>query len=118
VDLTRSGECNYVPREELDLCLQATPYIPLAEVRMRAIIALGLRGERSTADALVECAFRAPTDVVEGLQVVRSLEDILAGTVDLAPLKRLADASPAHAVRVAAIRVVCGTTQTIRGKRT
>ena len=80
---------------------------PLAEVRMRAIIALGLRGEKSAADALVDCALRASRDVVEGLEVVRSLEAILAGTGDSAPLKRLAGAHPAHAVQVAATRAVC-----------
>ncbi len=81
---------------------------PLAEVRMRAIIAIGLRGERSAAEALVDCALRAPGDVVEGLEVVRSLEAILAGTSDLAPLKRLAETHPAHAVQVAATRAWCG----------
>lgn len=29
MDLTRSGERNYVPREELNFYLQATPHIPL-----------------------------------------------------------------------------------------
>ena len=42
---------------------------PLADVRMRAIIALGLRGEAEMAEALVECAMRHPTDVVQGLEI-------------------------------------------------
>lgn len=75
---------------------------PLADVRMRAIVALGLRGERSAAEALVECALRTPADVVEGFEAVSSLEQILAGTGDTGPMKRLAQIHPAHAVQVAA----------------
>ena len=80
---------------------------PLADVRMRAIIALGLRGEGSAAEALVDCALRTPADVVEGLEVVRSLERILAGTGDTVPMRRLAQTHPAHAVQVAAARAIC-----------
>lgn len=79
---------------------------PLADVRMRAIIALGLRGERGAAEALTDCALRAPKEVVEGLEIVRSLKAILAGTGDSAPLTRLAEAHPAHAVQLAAIHVL------------
>ncbi len=79
---------------------------PLAEVRMRAIIALGLRGERSAADALVGCALRSPSDVIEGLEVVRSLSRVLAGTGDFEPLRRLAENHPAHAIQAAAILIV------------
>lgn len=46
---------------------------PLAEVRMRAIIALGLRAEPETAEALVACAFRHPTDVTAGLEIIARL---------------------------------------------
>lgn len=49
---------------------------PLSEVRMRAIIALGGRGERAAAEALAECALRHPADVVEGLEVVASFKKI------------------------------------------
>lgn len=46
---------------------------PLADCRMRAVVVLGLLGNAQSADALVECALRHPTDVPEGLEVVRSL---------------------------------------------
>ena len=36
---------------------------------MRAIIALGWRGEQEMAAALAECALRHPSDVVEGLEM-------------------------------------------------
>ncbi|MGD9788187.1 MAG: HEAT repeat domain-containing protein [Sulfuricellaceae bacterium] len=81
---------------------------PLDDVRMRAIIALGLRGEPETADALVECALRHPTDVVAGLEIVRSLarvKDIGVGRDALAVLK---ERHPAHAVRGAAAHALQG----------
>lgn len=70
---------------------------------MRSIIALGLRGDCSAADALVTCALRTPTDVVEGLEIVRSLRAILSHSGEMEPLKHLAESHPAHAVRMAAI---------------
>jgi hypothetical protein len=79
---------------------------PLADVRMRVIIALGLRGEPETAGALAECALRHPTDVVAGLEIVRSLcqvKDINVGRDALAMLK---DRHPAHAVREGAARAL------------
>jgi len=48
---------------------------PLAAVRMRVIIALSVRAEPETACALADCVLRHPTDVVEGLEVVRRLRD-------------------------------------------
>ncbi len=83
---------------------------PLDDVRMRAIIALGLRGEPETADALVECALRHPTDVVAGLEIVRGLarvKDIGVGRDALAVLK---ERHPAHAVREAAAQTLQGET--------
>jgi len=79
---------------------------PLADVRMWAIIALGLRGEGSAAPALVDCALRRPADVVEGLETVRSLECILVGNGEVGALMHLAEAHPAHAVRLAAKRAL------------
>jgi hypothetical protein len=79
---------------------------PLADVRMRAIIALGLRGEGKAAQALVDCALRHPTDVTEGLQIVHSLQAMLAGTGDMAPLERLVREHPGHAVQLAVLRVL------------
>lgn len=70
---------------------------------MRVIIALGLRGEAETADALVECALRHPADVVEGLEIIRSLTRIREpGIRRRQALLRLIAQHAAHAVRAAA----------------
>lgn len=79
---------------------------PLADVRMRAIIALGLRGEIGIADALVDCALRHPTDVVEGLEIVRSLASILGGRHNSRPLQRLVAEHPGHAIQLVAIQAL------------
>jgi hypothetical protein len=75
---------------------------PLAEVRMRAIIALGMRGESEGADALVQCALRHPTDLVEGLEIVRILARLRAPEVRSELLVELVRRHPAHTVQVAA----------------
>lgn len=64
---------------------------------MRAILALGLRGETNAGDALVECALRHPGDVVEGLAVVATL--IRLGDSGRDALARLGESHPAHVVR-------------------
>lgn len=76
---------------------------PLAEVRLRAVIALGLRAETATARALADCALRHPTDVVEGLEVVRRLRDWPETEARDAALIRLS-AHPSRLVRTAAER--------------
>lgn len=76
---------------------------PLADVRMRAIIACGWRGEASAARPLYELALRHPVDVVEGLAVVASLRSL--GDEGRALLKELAETHPARAVRAAAADV-------------
>lgn len=99
---------------------------PLAEVRMRSIIALGLRGEPDTAPALVACALRRPADVVEGLEIVRSLGRLDAGRPCSAALRKLADLHPANAVRTAAAQAlasvfeqqVAGHREAVRSDRT
>lgn len=73
---------------------------PLADVRMRAIIALSWRAEPETADALADCALRHPIDVVEGLAVVGALARL--GRTGRAALLKLAELAPAHSVRAAA----------------
>lgn len=75
---------------------------PLSEVRMRAIIALGWRGEIVAVSALIECALHHPTDVIEGLEIVRSLRQIETKTGDPRGLLVLAERHPARAVRAAA----------------
>ncbi|MDD5404315.1 MAG: HEAT repeat domain-containing protein [Sulfuricella sp.] len=77
---------------------------PLADVRMRAIIALGLRGEPETADALVKCAMNHPTDVVQGLEIIRSLARMKETEAARTALSLLQARHPAHAVREAAGR--------------
>ena len=79
---------------------------PLADVRMRAIIALGLRGEPETADALVECALRYPTDVVAGQEIVRSLTRLNRNDARRIALTTLQACHPARAVRGAAKRAL------------
>jgi HEAT repeat protein len=83
---------------------------PLDDVRMRAIIALGLRGEAETANALVECALRHPADVVEGLEIVRSLARVKDAGAGRDALAMLRDRHPAHAVREEAARMLQGET--------
>jgi HEAT repeat protein len=75
---------------------------PLADVRMRAIIALGLRREKAAEQALVECALRNPKDVVEGLEIVKSLRLIAEVSSEPEVLLRLARDHSARAVRAAA----------------
>ncbi len=73
---------------------------------MRAVIALGWRGEPETADDLAACALRHPSDVVEGLEIINSLvqmKDVVARQTALSTLKAH---HPAHAVREAAARVL------------
>jgi hypothetical protein len=80
---------------------------PLADVRLRAVIALGRRGRAETAPMLVDCALRHPTDVVEGLEIIDCLARIArrhAATVGA--LGHLAEEHPAGIVRKAAARIL------------
>lgn len=94
-DLARLSHRDY--REKLLAAL----HHPLADVRLRAIIALGWRREPEAAQALAECALRHPIDVVQGLEVVESLR-IIDGDPGREALERLARDHPAHAVRARA----------------
>lgn len=75
---------------------------PLADVRLRAIIALGWRGEGEAALALAQCALHHPVDIVEGLQVVASLHDIRDRDARRVALHMLAERHPARVVRLRA----------------
>ncbi len=86
-------------RDYRDKLLAALEH-PLADVRMRVILALGLRGQADAADALATCALRHPVDVVEGLAVVQALQRL--GEAGRAALAHLAATHPAHAVQEAA----------------
>lgn len=79
---------------------------PLADVRMRAIIALGLRGEPETVEALVECALRHPIDVVAGQEIVHSLVQVKGTGVRQTALATLKARHSARAVRKGAERAL------------
>ena len=79
---------------------------PLADVRMRAIIALGWRSELETADDLVACALRHPSDVVQGLEIVNSLARMKQTVTGRTALSILQARHPAHAVQEGAARVL------------
>ncbi|WP_136419074.1 HEAT repeat domain-containing protein [Herbaspirillum sp. ST 5-3] len=79
---------------------------PLAEVRMRAIIALGLRHDKPAADALVACALRNPVDVVEGLQIIDALKILDDGKPRMMALHYLFVRHPASAVKQAALAAI------------
>lgn len=99
-DLARLSE-----REHRDKLLAALDH-PLADVRLRAIIALGWRGEGETALALVWCALRHPVDVVEGLQVIESLRNIHDMAARQSAVQLLAERHPARVVRERAADVL------------
>lgn len=79
---------------------------PLADVRLRAVIALGLRGDSDAAAELVQCALRHPTDLVEGLEIVKSLQRLPSGLFRRAALQTLRDQHPASAIRKAALQAL------------
>ena len=84
---------------------------PLADVRMRAIIALGWRGESEAAEELAACALRHPRDVVEGLEIINSLVQMKNVEVCQAALSALQVHHPAHAVREGAARALAALPQ-------
>jgi HEAT repeat protein len=75
---------------------------PLDDVRMRAIIALGLRGEKVAEQPLIDCALRHQIDILEGLEIVNSLRLIRDKGSDDTALRTLSVRHPARAVRAAA----------------
>ena len=79
---------------------------PLDDVRMRAIIALGLRRETATAQPLAECALRHPIDVVVGMEIVKALKHFPASAERRRALETLAQSHAAHAVRAEAAAVL------------
>lgn len=90
-------------REYADKLIAALDH-PLSEVRMRAIIALGWRGEERAAQPLLDLALRHPVDVVEGLAVLESLARM--GIEGRIAMVALAERHPAHAVRETAKQVL------------
>ena len=90
-------------RDYADKLIDALDH-PLSEVRMRAIIALGWRGEERAAQPLLDLALRHPVDVVEGLAVLESLARM--GIEGRITLVALAERHQAHAVRETAKQVL------------
>ncbi len=76
---------------------------PLADIRMRVIIALGMRGDPEVAQKLTDCALRHPADIVESLQIVTSLRKMKPGTSRHKALETLGKQHPAAVVRIAAM---------------
>jgi len=75
---------------------------PLADVRMRVIIAMGMRGDAEFARRLADCALRHPIDVIEGLEVVTRLRKMQQGESRQKALQTLVKGHPAAVVRNAA----------------
>lgn len=73
---------------------------PLAEVRMGAIISLGKRREPLAAVPMAVCALAHPIDVVQALEIVRSVGKLPASPERAQALAMLAR-HPARAVRLA-----------------
>lgn len=88
-------------RQYRDKLLHALRH-PLADVRLRAVIALGWRGEKSAARELVALALRDAADVVQGIEIVRALARLRGGWPHVHALEALAARHPASAVRRAA----------------
>jgi len=89
-------------REYMEKLIGALEH-PLADVRMRVIIALGMRGDSGVAQRLADCALQHPVDVVEGLEVVKSLRKMKQGKSRQMALEMLARQHPAAVVRIAAM---------------
>lgn len=108
--LVRCPRCGALPqalseRDYREKLLHALNH-PLADVRMRAIIALGLRADAQASELLAQCALRWPADVIQALEIVASLASIARVTGQRTALERLAKEHPAHAVREAAQRAL------------
>ncbi len=78
---------------------------PLDDVRMRAIIALGLRGEEGTALPMAECALRHPMNIEEGLEVIERLKNFAPSPEVFSALGILAN-HEAHAVQETATKAM------------
>ena len=75
---------------------------PLSETRMGAIIALGKQADPRTIGALTDCALEHDGDVIEALEILRSLAQMPNVPSLRQALQRLAQDNPAHAVRAKA----------------
>jgi len=71
---------------------------PLSEVRMGAIISLGNRKGEEAAVPLATCALEHPHDIVQNLEIVRSLEKI-PDCAQRRSAVQLLKSHPSHMVR-------------------
>lgn len=92
-DLLAQGQADYA-----DKLKQALSH-PLADVRLRAIIALGLRQEAEAVAPLIACALRHPLDVIQGIEIARALKRIEDKHTDLEALSELARQHPSEIVK-------------------
>jgi HEAT repeat protein len=74
---------------------------PSADARIAAIVVLGNRGDPQAAVPLAKCALRHPTDVVQALEIVRSIARLAESPERREALRRLTE-HPARHVRTAA----------------
>ncbi len=84
--------------------LIAALHHPLDDVRMRAIFALGKRRQPESAEPLLDCALRFPTDVPQGIAIAETLMRVARWTRNREPLRRLAAEHGSVMVRQAAER--------------
>ncbi len=91
-------------RDFRDKLLHALEH-PLDDMRMRAIISLGLRGEAGTALPMAECAIHHPMNIEEGLGVIERLRHFAPSPEVFSALEMLSR-HEAHAVREAAAKAM------------
>ena len=89
-------------REYAEKLIRALEH-PLADVRVRVIIALGMRGDPEAAEKLADCALHYPADIVQSIQIVTSLRKMRPSTSRHKALEALGKQHPAAVVRIAAM---------------
>ena len=88
---------------------------PHSEVRMGAILSLGKRGDIEAARPLADCALRWPTDVVQGLEIVRAIALLPLSPERKGALDRLLF-HPSRPVKSAAEKTLRGLSHSLRPK--
>ncbi|MDA8149910.1 MAG: HEAT repeat domain-containing protein [Nitrospiraceae bacterium] len=86
---------------------------PHSEVRMGAILSLGKRGDLEAARPLADCALRWPTDVVQGLEIVRAIDLLPSSPERREALERLI-LHPSRPIRRAAEETLRGFEPSLR----
>ncbi len=86
---------------------------PHSEVRMGSILSLGRRGDLAAACPLADCALRWPTDVVQGLEIVRAIDLLPSSPERREALERLI-LHPSRPIRRAAEETLRGFEPSLR----